>query len=56
MKELYTRTRLCPYKENNQNCNLVMDPGIPKSIYKRLQKYYRLKQFFDQYDNFKFRY
>lgn len=32
MKELYTRTRLCPYKESDQNCNLVLDPGVLKYI------------------------
>ncbi|XP_046478728.1 angiotensin-converting enzyme-like isoform X1 [Neodiprion pinetum] len=46
MKELYTRTRLCPYKENDHQCNLVLDPDINKIMaqskdYKELSYYWR---------------
>ncbi|XP_046742982.1 angiotensin-converting enzyme-like isoform X2 [Diprion similis] len=46
MKELYTRTRLCSYKENEHQCNLVLDPDINKIMaqsrdYKELLYYWR---------------
>ncbi|XP_012258000.2 angiotensin-converting enzyme-like isoform X2 [Athalia rosae] len=46
MKELYTRTRLCPYTESDQNCDLVLDPDINKIMaqskdYKELSYYWR---------------